>query len=73
MTTSKARAVYVWVWLPDATEPVVAGRLTARPEGLTFNYGRSYLDRAEAIPLYEPELPLPCSTAPPSAARGQRR
>jgi serine/threonine-protein kinase HipA len=49
---------YVWVWLPGATEPVVACRLEARGSIIAFNYGRSYLDRDEAVSLYEPELPL---------------
>lgn len=37
---------------------MVAGQLRQDGERLTFNYGRSYLNRAEAIPLYLPELPL---------------
>lgn len=50
---------FVWVWLPNATEPVVAGRLEADGNQLLFNYGKSYLDRAkEVIAIYEPELPL---------------
>ena len=49
---------FVWVWLPGATEPVVAGRLTDRDSVITFTYGRSYLERPDAIPLYLPELPL---------------
>ena len=49
---------FVWVWLPDQTEPVVAGLLSASGKQLVFNYGRSYLARKDAIPLYEPELPL---------------
>jgi serine/threonine-protein kinase HipA len=49
---------YVWVWLPEATAPVVAGRLSVDDRTIVFNYGRSYLDRPEAIPLYLPELPL---------------
>jgi len=50
---------YVWIWLPGATEPVVAGRLAlARNGRLNFNYGRSYLTRADAIAIYKPELPL---------------
>jgi len=49
---------YVWIWLPGATRPVVAGRI-AREEGLYFfNYGRSYLARADAFPICLPELPL---------------
>ena len=49
---------YVWVWLPGATEPVVAGRLDDRGAIVTFTYARSYLERAEPMALYLPELPL---------------
>jgi len=49
---------FVWVWLPAATEPVVAGKLTDRGSVVTFAYGRSYLERPDAIALYLPELPL---------------
>lgn len=49
---------YVWVWLTGAPEPVVAGRLSRDGPRLIFNYGRSYLDRENAIPIYLPELPL---------------
>lgn len=52
------REAYVWVWLPGQTQPVVAGRLAPEGRDLLFNYGRSYLARTDAIPLYEPELPL---------------
>jgi serine/threonine-protein kinase HipA len=64
--TSKAgyKEAYVWVWLPDETRPVVAGRLAAAGDQLAFNYGRSYLDRENAISLYEPELPLRSGTLP---------
>lgn len=55
---------YVWVWLPGATEPVVAGRLCTHGDLVLFNYGKSYLDRAEAIPLYLPELPLQSGELP---------
>lgn len=62
MTFSLARdEAYVWIWLPGAIVPVVAGRVfrDGRDGGrLAFNYGRSYLERPDAIPLYEPELPL---------------
>lgn len=63
MTTSErsrteAGQAYVWVWLPGATTPVVAGLLEARGSIVTFTYGRSYLARPDAISLYEPELPL---------------
>ncbi len=61
--TSDAKEAYVWVWLPNEVEPVVAGRLETDDNGNTqFNYGQSYLarinDTPSAIPLYEPELPL---------------
>ncbi len=56
MTSS--REAFVWVWLPGASDPVVAGRLTDRGTVVTFTYGRSYLERADAIALYLPELPL---------------
>ena len=49
---------YVWVWLPDEVEPVVAGKLTQEGKSLIFNYGQSYLERSNKISLYEPELPI---------------
>jgi serine/threonine-protein kinase HipA len=61
---SKRKAVedpneaYVWIWLPGKTTPVVAGLLQQDNGQLVFNYGRSYLARQDAIPIYEPELPL---------------
>lgn len=63
--TSEAEEAYVWVWLPGASEPVVAGRL--RREGVTasFTYGRSYLAREGRVPLYLPELPLGRGPIPP--------
>jgi len=56
--TSEMSTAYVWVWLPGETEPVVAGRLDKSGRATGFTYGRSYLDRANAIALYLPELPL---------------
>lgn len=56
-----AQEVYVWIWLPGVTEPVVAGRLYdagESPQRFFFTYGRSYLDRPDAIPLSPFELPL---------------
>lgn len=37
---------------------MVAGLVTRDGDRLTFNYGRSYIERDNAIPIYEPELPL---------------
>jgi serine/threonine-protein kinase HipA len=51
-------SAFVWMWLPGAAEPVVAGRLDVSGEVVLFTYGRSYLERADAIPVYLPELPL---------------
>lgn len=68
MTSSEQKKVptqaYVWIWLPGATEPVVAGQLTAQGETLLFNYGRSYLERQNAISIYSPELPLESGLLP---------
>jgi serine/threonine-protein kinase HipA len=56
--TSEPTEAFVWIWLPGAGEPVVAGRLDQVGETLQFTYGRSYLARPGAIALYLPELPL---------------
>jgi serine/threonine-protein kinase HipA len=54
-----ADQAYVWIWLPGASEPVVAGLLSRGRDGrLNFIYGRSYLARTDAIAIYDPELPL---------------
>lgn len=55
---------YVWVWLPEATDPVVAGRLYKEGDQLRFNYGKSYLARLDAISLYDQELPLVSGALP---------
>lgn len=62
------RDAYVWIWLPGETEPVVAGLLVKRAGRLHFVYGRSYLDRPDAIPIYEPELPLRRGEQEPAAS-----
>jgi serine/threonine-protein kinase HipA len=56
--TSEPTEAFVWTWLPGAEEPVVGGRIELAGGIVRFNYGRSYLARPEAIPLYLPELPL---------------
>jgi serine/threonine-protein kinase HipA len=56
--TSDQHEAFVWVWLPGATDPVVAGRLEIAGELIAFTYGRSYLEREDRIALYLPELPL---------------
>lgn len=55
---------FVWFWLPGSRDPVpagvieVAGNAGEQAPAHTFAYGRSYLERADAIPLFLPELPL---------------
>ena len=56
--TSEPQQAFVWVWLPGATDPVVAGRLDTAGALITFTYGQSYLARKDRIALYLPELPL---------------
>ena len=64
MTSNKKyQEAYVWIWLPNQTEPIVAGKLEADANKLLFNYGKSYLERrndphSPAISIYEKELPL---------------
>lgn len=69
----RRRHAFVWVWLPGATAPVVAGRVVdaatrGGPEHLVFAYGQSYLARADAIAIFTPELPLRAGAIEP---RGQ--
>ena len=72
MTSNSQREAFVWIWLPDETTPVVAGRLEADSShgqgNILFNYGKSYLDRIgdqpAAMPIYEPELPLQVGALP---------
>lgn len=55
---SPATEAFVWIWLPGALEPVIAGRIELDGGIYAFNYGRSYLERADAMPIYAPELRL---------------
>ena len=68
MTSNRDREAFVWIWLPEETRPVVAGRLEADNGNILFNYGKSYLERiadnTPAIPIYEPELPLKAGALP---------
>lgn len=49
---------FVWVWLPSAVDPIVAGKIEKREKAYVFFYGNSYLDNKDAIPLHETGLPL---------------
>lgn len=66
MTTSDPQTAFAWTWLPGAGEPVVAGRIDADGPLYTFTYARSYRERSDAVPLYEPELPLMSGTLRPA-------
>lgn len=68
--TKAPEEAYVWIWLPGATEPVIAGRIARDGKRLIFNYGQSYLDRSDRIPIYEPELPLRSGAIAPEAGLG---
>lgn len=59
------RPTFVWAWRPDATEPVVAGRLDRDGAHYSFAYGTSYLERPDAIALYG--LPLRRGAQMPSS------
>jgi serine/threonine-protein kinase HipA len=63
-SNSQYTEAYVWIWLPEETSPVVAGKLAADNGQLIFNYGKSYLARDNAIAIYEPELPLRTGALP---------
>ena len=67
MHSDPTQDVFVWVWLPGATEPVVAGVLTTEGGITSFTYGASYRSRPDAVPLYLPELPLRAGEIPPLA------
>jgi serine/threonine-protein kinase HipA len=68
MTSKETKEAFVWIWLPDQSQPVVAGKLEADNGFIHFNYGKSYLARVggnpPAIPIYEPELPLRAGVLP---------
>lgn len=54
MATTTSDNVYVWAWLPGATEPVPAGVLARRggSTDLSFRYGERYPSRPNAVAFY---------------------
>ncbi|MCX7116532.1 MAG: HipA domain-containing protein [Legionellales bacterium] len=60
MTISKTddHEAFVWIWLPDQLEPVVAGKLSLKNEMIVYHYGKSYLQRENAMAIFPHELPL---------------
>ncbi len=67
-SNEKYKEAFVWIWLPDEIDPVVAGKLDIDGENILFNYGKSYLERISdakpVISIYEPELPLKSGALP---------
>ncbi|WP_208246018.1 type II toxin-antitoxin system HipA family toxin (plasmid) [Rhizobium sp. T1470] len=59
--------LYVWIWLPMETHPVVAGRAVRSRNQFFFNYGRSYLERENAIAIFDLDLPLEAGIIEPPA------
>ena len=66
MTSKKIndKEAYVWIWLPEEIDPVVAGRVATEGKSLVFNYGQSYLARDNAISIFKNELPLKAGVLP---------
>jgi serine/threonine-protein kinase HipA len=62
-----ALSAFTWIWLPNAVEPVVCGRIDLADGINRFTYGKSYLARPNAIPVWLPELPLVDSVIVPEA------
>lgn len=58
MTSDAPSEAFVWIWLPESTVPVVAGRIERQDGVYLFNYGRSYLEHPAAKAIFIPELPL---------------
>lgn len=69
MTSERSvpRQAFVWIWLPTKTQPIVAGRIERDGDRYLFNYGRSYRDNPDRIPVYLPELPLGSGQIEPEA------
>ncbi len=71
--SAQSKGAFVWIWLPGKADPVVAGRLVQGQDRFVFNYGGSYLARSDAIPIYEPELPLGRGLIEPPAGLSMAR
>jgi serine/threonine-protein kinase HipA len=75
MTSEAPTECFVYITLPGQTEPVTAGRYAltmdrrGAPEG-RFVYGRSYLERANAVALDPVELKLSARTYSTAALHG---
>lgn len=75
MTSESPGECFVYITLPGKTEPVTAGRFELQtnrrgvPEG-RFVYGRTYLERPDAVPLDPLELKLSDRTYTTNAHNG---
>ncbi len=69
--TSEPTSAYVWIWLPGVIDPVVCGRLDHVDDRIAFVYARSYLDRTDAVPIYDSELPLRRGYQYPASAQAR--
>lgn len=75
MTSEPSGECFVYITLPGATEPVTCGRFALNvdrhgvPEG-RFVYGRSYLERPDAVPVDPVELKLGDRTHTTNALNG---
>lgn len=58
MASSRPEKAYVWMWLPLAKDPVLAGRADLEGDRVTFRYATAYLNSRESISLLSPDLPL---------------
>lgn len=58
MTTNSKQELFVWIWLNEQEEPVVAGRLRFSKRGHEFVYGQSYLEAISSISLEPDTMPL---------------
>ncbi|VWX57570.1 Type II toxin-antitoxin system HipA family toxin [Burkholderiales bacterium 8X] len=75
MTSERQSECFVYITLPGSTEPITAGRfaLDSNRRGVAegrFVYGRSYLARADAVPLDPVELKLTDRTFTTTALNG---
>jgi len=66
MIISNASSAFVWIWLPNCAEPIVAGKISLIEGKYHFVYGRSYLDNEDSIALSPIELPLQRGTFEPT-------
>ncbi len=53
-----ASSAFVWIWLPNETTPIVAGRIKERDGKCVFEYSTNYRHHPKAIALSPFELPL---------------